>query len=81
MKVTAGISFAIPSDRLRVFLDQAAKKKSKNTPHLLPVVHILSSVQLLSLIKEIISHFLFLCVFLKVLGLAGQSQSGGTSAL
>ncbi|XP_071354864.1 serine protease HTRA2, mitochondrial-like [Trachinotus anak] len=28
MKVTAGISFAIPSDRLRAFLDQSAKRKS-----------------------------------------------------
>ncbi|XP_049597402.1 serine protease HTRA2, mitochondrial [Syngnathus scovelli] len=28
MKVTPGISFAIPSDRLRLFLDQAAKQKS-----------------------------------------------------
>ncbi|XP_067336869.1 serine protease HTRA2, mitochondrial-like isoform X2 [Channa argus] len=30
MKVTAGISFAIPSDRVRLFLDQATKRKKSS---------------------------------------------------
>uniref|UniRef100_A0A3B4B109 PDZ domain-containing protein n=1 Tax=Periophthalmus magnuspinnatus TaxID=409849 RepID=A0A3B4B109_9GOBI len=33
MKVTAGISFAIPSDRVRVFLDQTANRKSDGLEH------------------------------------------------
>lgn len=68
MKVTAGISFAIPSDRLRLFLDQAQQKRSKEKTS--PLSICTCPLSPFSLMLLSISH--------KVPGSAIQIQSGAT---
>lgn len=55
MKVTAGISFAIPSDRLRLFLDQAAKKRTSRFGESAPKRRYIG-VMMLTLTQSIIAE-------------------------